>query len=57
MSLQLTYNITNNNFTLILHISGGIVSSVDWGDGTVVAWGLNHSDQHDVLEGLIARLP
>ena len=35
MSLQLTYNITNYNFTLILPISGGIVLSVDWGDGNI----------------------
>ena len=34
MSLQLQYNITENNFTLVLPISGGTISSVDWGDGS-----------------------
>ena len=34
MSLQLQYNIIDNNFTLVLPISGGTITLVDWGDGT-----------------------
>ena len=34
MSLQLQYNITENNFTLVLPISGGTITLVDWGDGS-----------------------
>jgi surface protein len=34
MSLQLQYNITGNNFTLVLPISGGTITLVDWGDGS-----------------------